>query len=157
MAVKVGDLAPMFKATSDSGEVISLADYIGKLNVVLYFYPKDDTPGCTKEACSFRDSWDELTGLGAVVFGVSSDGMASHKAFRERHKLPFPLLSDNDKEIRTLYGAKGLLIPPRVTFVIDKSGRIVHVYSSQLNPEAHAREAINVLKRLQGRSTSPPG
>lgn len=157
MPLKVGDQAPTFQATSDTGETVSLSDYIGKSSVVLYFYPKDETPGCTKEACSFRDSWDELSRLGAVVLGVSSDSVESHRAFRERHRLPFTLLSDPDKRIRSLYGVRGLLIPPRVTFVIGKDGRIVHVYSSQLEPEAHVKEAVRALQNAEGASASPSG
>lgn len=147
MTLKVGEKAPLFEALTDKGEKISLSDYVGKTDVVLYFYPKDETPGCTKEACSFRDRWEELAKLGATVFGVSSDSVDSHKSFKEHHGLPFTLLSDPDNKIREMYGAKGLLIPPRVTYVINKEGIITHVYNSQMNPTRHVEEALTALKK----------
>lgn len=149
MALKVGDPAPLFEAPADSGETFRLADHVGKSFVVLYFYPKDDTPGCTREACAFRDSWDKIRALGAVVVGVSSDGVDSHRAFKAKHRLPFILVSDVGGKIRELYGVKRLLIPPRVTFVIDKKGRIAHVYNSQLNAEKHAEEALRALEAIK--------
>jgi peroxiredoxin Q/BCP len=148
MTVKVGDKAPLFEALTDTGQKISLSDHIGKTEIVLYFYPKDETPGCTKEACSFRDSWEEIVKLGATVFGVSSDSVDSHKSFKEHHNLPFTLLSDSNSKIREMYGVKGLLIPPRVTFVIDKHGTVTHVYNSQMNPTRHVEEALAALKKL---------
>jgi peroxiredoxin Q/BCP len=123
---------------------------VGKKNVVLYFYPKDETPGCTAEACSFRDNWEEVKKYDAVVVGVSSDSVESHKQFKMRHSLPFTLVSDPDKNIRKLYDVKGSLMPPRVTFVIDKEGVIRHVYDSQLNATAHVKEALSALKKIVG-------
>jgi peroxiredoxin Q/BCP len=133
----------------DSGNRFSLADYIGKHNIVLYFYPKDDTPGCTREACAFRDNWDALKDYDVVVIGVSSDDVNSHSRFKAKYRLPFILVSDPDGKIRELYGAKGFIIPARVTFIIDKRGVIRHVYNSQLNPTNHVKEALKTLERIR--------
>jgi peroxiredoxin Q/BCP len=105
--VKVGDRAPDVSLPDASGRTVALADFRGQKPVVLYFYPKDDTPGCTKEACGFRDGWSELKKLGAVVLGVSPDGAASHEKFAAKYKLPFTLLSDPDRKAMTAYGAYG--------------------------------------------------
>ncbi|WP_126450308.1 peroxiredoxin [Sulfodiicoccus acidiphilus] len=148
MALKVGTRAPDFEGVTDSGEKFRLSDLIGKKHIVLYFYPKDDTPGCTAEACSFRDNWEEVKKYDAVVIGVSSDSVESHRQFKSKYSLPFTLISDTTKEIRKLYDVKGTLMPPRVTFVIDKDGIIRHVYDSQLNATAHVREAVNALKKI---------
>ncbi|MEM3972262.1 MAG: peroxiredoxin [Saccharolobus sp.] len=147
--LKVGDKAPIFDAVADNGERISLADFIGKHNIVLYFYPKDDTPGCTREACSFRDNWNILKDYDVVVIGVSSDDINSHKKFKEKYNLPFILVSDPDKKIRELYGAKGFILPSRITFVIDKNGIIRHIYNSQFNPANHVNEALKALKLIK--------
>ena len=150
MKVNVGDQAPDFMLPSQTSEDVSLSQFRGKKNVVLYFYPKDESPGCTREACTFRDSYELFTDLGAVVIGVSADSVESHKAFAEHHNLPFTLLSDGDNTVRKLYGASSTLgfIPGRVTFIIDKKGVVRHVFSSQLQPEKHIQEAIEVLKKL---------
>jgi peroxiredoxin Q/BCP len=147
--MKVGDKAPIFESVDDSGNRFSLADYIGKHNIVLYFYPKDDTPGCTREACAFRDNWDALKDYDVVVIGVSSDDVNSHSRFKAKYRLPFILVSDPDGKIRELYGAKGFIIPARVTFIIDKRGVIRHVYNSQLNPTNHVKEALKTLERIR--------
>jgi peroxiredoxin Q/BCP len=150
MKVNVGDLAPDFTLPTQTGEEVSLSQFRGKKNVVLYFYPKDETPGCTREACTFRDSFELFTDLGAAVVGVSADTVESHKAFAEHYNLPFTLLSDVENTVRKLYGATSTLgiIPGRVTFIIDKKGLVRHVFSSQLQPEKHIQEAIKVLKKL---------
>jgi peroxiredoxin Q/BCP len=150
MALKVGSKAPDFEGLTDEGQRFKLYEVVGKKNVVLYFYPKDETPGCTAEACSFRDNWEEVKKYDAVVVGVSSDSVESHKQFKMRHSLPFTLVSDPDKNIRKLYDVKGSLMPPRVTFVIDKEGVIRHVYDSQLNATAHVKEALSALKKIVG-------
>jgi thioredoxin-dependent peroxiredoxin len=145
----VNDKAPLFSAKTDSGETFSLADHLGKSNIVLYFYPKDFTTGCTKEGCAFRDKWDKVISLGATVLGVSSDSVESHKAFKEQYKLPFTLLSDdNNQEIRKQYGVKGLLIPSRVTFVIDRRGVIRDIFNSQINFREHIDNALRVLSEI---------
>jgi peroxiredoxin Q/BCP len=150
MKVNVGNTAPDFTLASQKGESVTLSQFRGKKNVVLYFYPKDETPGCTREACTFRDSYELFTDLGAEVVGVSADTVESHKAFAEHHNLPFTLLSDLENKVRKLYGATSTLgiIPGRVTFVIDKKGVVRHVFSSQLQPEKHIEEAREVLRKL---------
>jgi len=147
--VNVGDKAPDFTLPSQLGDNVTLSEYFGKKNVVLYFYPKDESPGCTREACAFRDSYELFTDLGAEVIGVSADSVESHKAFAEHHNLPFTLLSDVDNSVRKLYGATSSLgIPGRVTFIIDKKGVVRHVFSSQLQAEKHVIEAREVLKKI---------
>jgi len=147
--VRIGDKAPLFEAISDDGDKIALSDFIGKHNIVLYFYPKDDTPGCIREACAFRDNWDLLKDYDVVVIGVSSDSVESHKRFKEKYKLPFILISDPDGKIRELYGAKGFILPGRVTFVIDKNGIVRHIYKSQFNPANHVNEALKALEKIE--------
>jgi thioredoxin-dependent peroxiredoxin len=129
----------------------SLGDLIGKANVVLYFYPKDFTLGCTKEACAFRDSWDKVQGLGATIVGVSSDDQSTHARFKKEHSLQFKLVSDEKREIRKLYGVDGRFVPPRSTFVIDKNGFIRNVFSSQLNISKHVEEALRTLDTIEGK------
>ncbi len=152
--IKVGSKAPLFEAIADNGEKISLANYIGKYNIVLYFYPKDFTPGCTKEACSFRDNWDKLKDYNAIVIGISSDNLETHKRFKEKYKIPFILLSDSKKEIRKKYNAEGFIFADRVTFVIDKNGIIRSIYKSQFNIEAHINNALETLKSLSVKNES---
>ena len=132
----IGKTAPDFSLTSASGETISLRQFKGKKTVILYFYPKDETPGCTKEACEFRDRYAEFDRLGVVILGVSTDGMESHQAFRDKHHLPFPLLVDEDAAVSKLYGVykqknlygKKYMGIERTTFVIDRTGRIAQIY-----------------------------
>lgn len=146
-----GDPAPPFVLPSDDGKTVSLKDLKGK-TVVLYFYPKDDTTGCTVEACEFRDNWSAVKRTGAVVLGVSPDGLASHQKFRQKFNLPFPLLSDEDHAVAGAYGAwgeksmygrkyHGIL---RTTFVIGPTGRIDHVFQ-KVKPKGHAAEVLAVL------------
>ncbi len=151
MPLNVGDRSPDFETLTDTGEKFKLSDFVGKSNIILYFYPKDNTPGCTAEACSFRDNWDRLGKFDVVVLGVSSDTQTSHSSFREKYKLPFTLLTDENKRIRSLYGATGRLIPPRITFIIDKQGIIRHVYNSQLKPGNHVEEAVRALNEIEGK------
>lgn len=145
MKVNVGDIAPDFTAPTDDGKEISLSQFKGRY-VVLYFYPKDNTPGCTREAISFRDRHEELEKEGAIVIGVSSDTPSSHKGFREKLSLPFILISDEEGRIRELYGAKGFIAPSRVTFVISPEGKVIHVYNSQINPARHSEEALKAIR-----------
>jgi len=146
----VGEKAPAFTLKDQHGASVSLADFTGRKNVVVYFYPKDDTPGCTKESCTFRDQYTAFTDVGAVVLGISSDSEKSHRAFAEKYQLPFPLLADSGGTVRKQFQVpKSLgLLPGRVTFVIDKQGVIRHVFNSQLNPTKHVDEALGVLKTL---------
>jgi len=148
--VKVGDMAPDFTLPSNKGESITLSKFFGKKNIVLYFYPKDESRGCTREACSFRDNYEVFKELGAEVMGVSSQDVESHKSFASHHNLPFILLSDVDNKVRKLYGVPSTLgvLPGRVTYIIDKKGIVRHIFSSQFQPQKHIDEAINVLKKL---------
>jgi len=150
MKFKVGDKAPDFTLPSQIGDNVTLSEYFGKKNVVLYFYPKDESIGCTREACQFRDSYDVFTSLGAEVLGVSSQSIESHKSFATHHGLPFILLSDEKNEVRTLYDIPTTMgiIPGRVTFIIDKKGVVRHIFSSQLQYEKHVTEAMEVLRKL---------
>jgi thioredoxin-dependent peroxiredoxin len=142
--------APDFTLPSNKENDFTLTKLRGNKNVVLYFYPKDETIGCTKEACSFRDNYYQFTERGAEVVGVSSDSVESHKSFAENHRLPFTLLSDEKKQVRKLYGVTGTLglFPGRVTFIIDKNGIIRHIFSSQIQPTKHIKEALQILKQL---------
>ena len=148
--VELGKPAPGFRLQTSTGEYVSLEYFHGKKNVVVYFYPKDFTKGCTAEACEFRDSYEEFKNLGAEVIGISNDNQKSHGAFAAEHKLPFILLSDPDGSVRKSYGVKKTfgLVPGRVSFVIDKNGIVRHVFSSQSRATAHVGEALTVLKSL---------
>jgi thioredoxin-dependent peroxiredoxin len=147
----IGDTAPDFTLPSQTGESVTLSDYRGKKVVVLYFYPKDNTRGCTAEACAFRDSYEAFTDSGAEVIGVSSDSVDSHGRFSGKHSLPFVLLADKGGQVRKQYGVPNTLmvIPGRVTFVIDREGIIRHVFSSMVNIGAHIDEALTKVKELQ--------
>lgn len=150
MAVKVGDTAPDFTLSSQMGEPVSLKDFRGKKAVVLYFYPKDDTPGCTKESCGFRDRYETFTDIGAEVIGISEDSVNSHQQFASKYQLPFTLLSDVGKKVRQLYGVPATfgLLPGRVTYVIDKEGVVQHIFNSQLNFQGHINESLQALQEL---------
>ena len=150
MAVKVGDIAPDFTLKSQNGSEVSLSDFRGKKNVVVYFYPKDDTPGCTKEACAFRDSHQVFLDAGAEVIGISDDSPQSHKQFAAKYNLPFTLLSDTGSQVRKLYEVPATLwiLPGRVTYVIDKEGVVRHVFDSMLNFNAHVEEAVKTLQAM---------
>lgn len=150
--VQVGDRAPDFELpTQKTGEMFHLHDMLGKSAIVLYFYPKDDTPGCTKEACAFRDSYDVFKEAGAEVIGVSSDSEASHQQFAAKYRLPFLLLSDSKGTLRKLYGVPTSMgfLPGRVTYVIDKEGTVRHVFSDMFNSQKHIDEALQILKSVQ--------
>jgi peroxiredoxin Q/BCP len=148
--VDVGSKAPDFTLPSQSGEMINLRDFLGNKPVVLFFYPKDDTSGCTKEACAFRDSFEEFRKLDAEVIGISSDSVESHRSFAEKHGLPFTLLSDEGGEIRSLYRIPNTLglFPGRVTYVMDRDGIVRHVFSSQLGFDNHVEEALRALRSI---------
>lgn len=143
MALTVGTSAPAFTAKDTQGNIVSLKDFAGK-NVVLYFYPKDDTPGCTKEACSFRDNYTAYQGKDIAVLGVSADDEASHQQFTQKFSLPFPLLADVDHSIIKSYDVDGGGYAKRVTYVIEPKGSISHVYSS-VNTETHATDILSDL------------
>jgi len=146
--VRVGDLAPDFTLPDQLGEPVRLGQLVGKKNVVLYFYPRDATPGCTAEARAFRDAYDTFAAADTEVVGVSSDSIQSHKRFAAKHQLQFKLLSDRDGAVRALYGVERTLgiLPGRVTYVIDRDRVVQHVYSSQLAARRHVREARQALR-----------
>jgi thioredoxin-dependent peroxiredoxin len=149
--VNVGDPAPDFTLPDQTGTAVRLRDVVGRKTVVLYFYPKDQTPGCTVEARAFRDSYDAFTAADAEVIGVSGDSVRSHRRFAASQGLPFLLLSDRDGEVRELYGVEKTLglLPGRVTYVIDREGVVRHIYSSQLRVTRHSREALAVARALR--------
>jgi peroxiredoxin Q/BCP len=148
--VGVGSSAPDFTLPSQSGALVSLKDFLGKRPVVLFFYPRDDTPGCTRQACAIRDEFEEFGRLDAEVVGISSDSVASHERFAGRHGLPFALLSDEGGRVRRLFGVPNTfgLFPGRVTYVIDERGVVRHVFSSQLGVTRHVEEALGALREI---------
>src|SRR5215204_128255 len=148
--VDVGTVAPRFALPSQSGEIVSLEDFLDRRPVVLFFYPKDDTPGCKREACAFRDDYQQFGELDAEVVGISSDSVESHRSFAENHELPFALLSDEGGKVRQLYGVRNTfgLLPGRVTYVIDRKGMVRHVFSSQLAVSRHVEEALEAVKAI---------
>ena len=150
MPIAVGDQAPQFSLKDQNGVERRLADLKGK-PLVLFFYPKDDTPGCTIEACGFRDQYTALQELGAEVWGVSGDGASSHRRFAGKFQLPYPLLVDERSELRNAFGVARTLfvLPGRVTYVIDGTGVVRLVFDEMLDANAHVRQAIATLKLLK--------
>jgi thioredoxin-dependent peroxiredoxin len=150
-SIKIGAMAPDFTLPSSDGSLMSLSQFLEKSAVVLFFYPKDESYGCTKEACSFRDNYEVFRDAGAEVIGISADNEASHRSFASAHKLPFILLSDTDRKVAGLYNVGKTLgvIPGRTTFVIDSKGIIRKIFSSQLRYEKHIDEALAVIKTLK--------
>jgi peroxiredoxin Q/BCP len=154
--IPVGGKAPDFTLVSQSGEQVRLYDRLERNVVVLYFYPKDETRGCTAQACAFRDSHEVFTAAGAEVIGVSSDSADKHAAFADHHQLPFTLLSDEGGRVRKSYGVPALLglIPGRVTFVIGRDGTIWHVFNSMTNIGKHVDVALATVRRLQAETSA---
>ncbi len=148
--IQTGDSAPDFTLKNAAGKNVSLGQYLNKQAVVLYFYPKDNTPGCTAEACSFRDQYEDFKELGAEVIGISSDSEDSHEKFAQNHRLPFVLLSDPGGKVRKSYGVPSTfgLLPGRVTYVIDKAGDVRHVFNSQLQATKHIEESLQILRSM---------
>ena len=148
--LKAGAPAPLFTLPSASGESFSLETVLGKKIIVLFFYPKDFSPGCTAEACTFRDAYSIFKEAGAEVIGISSDSTESHLNFAKEHSLPFMLLSDEKGEVRKLYktGNTAGLLPGRVTFVIDRKGIVRNVFSSQFEAKKHIEEALRIVKEI---------
>jgi len=150
--VSLGDKAPDFTGTLADGRQLRLRDYHGRRHIILYFFPKDFTPGCTREACSFRDHRAQVADLDAEVIGVSLDTPEKHAAFAQAHQLPYPLVSDRSGAIATAYGVarlSGWLPTKRVTFVIDKDGIVRHIIKSEFSIDRHIEEAIEMLRALQ--------
>ena len=150
MPIELGDVIPHFTAIDTNEEKFDTLEYIGKKPLVIYFYPKNNTPGCTAQACGFRDQYQDFTDLGAEVIGISSDTVDSHNTFAKQYKLPFILLSDTDKKIRKLFGVpSGLLgvLPGRVTYIVDKQGKVVLVFDDSINATKHIVEALEAIKK----------
>ena len=149
--MKKGDKIPAFSLPDQDGKTINISDFTGKQPLVIYFYPKDETPGCTKEACTFRDAIKDFEQLNAKVIGISADSVKSHKAFAENHNLNFTLLSDENKQVRKLLQVPSDvfgLLDGRVTYVVDKNGVVQHIFKSQLNAAKHVEEAKKALESL---------
>jgi len=148
--IEVGDEAPDFSLPDQLGTMVNLKDFIGNKIIVLYFYPRDFSRGCTVEACAFRDSYDVFVQAGAQVIGISSQSVESHSKFVVFYKLPFILLSDEGGKVRQLYGVPSTLglFAGRVTYIIDKKGIVRHIFSSQLNPTKHIEEALRIVKEI---------
>lgn len=147
--MKAGDQAPDFEGPTSDGSRLGLKDFVGKKNVVLYFYPKDDTSGCTREACSFRDNLQPIRQMGAEIIGVSLDSIQSHGRFASKFGLSFPLISDKEKRIANAYGVlkDTGTSTSRVTFIIDKSGKVAKVFS-KVDVSKHTEEVVSALKEL---------
>ena len=152
MAVSVGERSPLV-ALLDQNGVERRSDNLAGRWLILFFYPKDDTPGCTAEACAFRDAFPDFQALGAEVWGVSGDDGGSHQRFASRHQLPYPLLVDQGNSLRRAFGVPSVLglLPGRVTYVIDPDGVVRHSFNNLLDGAAHRREALATLQQLQGR------
>ncbi len=149
--VKIGSLIPPFKLKDQYNNDFEIRSVIGRKKLVIYFYPKDESIGCTKEACSFRDSYEDFKELDAEVIGISTDSSGSHQSFMKNHRLPFILLSDPENKVRDLFDVpKSLfgLIPGRVTYIIDKKGIVKHIFSSQLQVQKHVETAVEILKTI---------
>jgi peroxiredoxin Q/BCP len=158
MAIQEGKLAPDFTLEDQNGKPVSLSDFAGRKHVLVYFYPRDDTPGCTKEACGFRDDLAAFAKLGVVVLGVSGDGAESHKKFVAKYKLPFPLLSDPDRKVMKKYGAFGEKMMYgkktqgviRSTVLIGKDGKVLRHWAKVASAEKHPAQVLEVAKQLLG-------
>lgn len=149
---EVGSHVPQFTLADQNGNLFSISSVVGKKNLVIYFYPKDDSPGCTKEACYFRDEFELFNEADALIIGISGQSVVSHKKFADKYQLSFTLLSDEGDKVRELFGVPvnflGML-PGRVTYVIDKSGTVVYIFNSQTQARRHVDEALKILKGLK--------
>lgn len=145
-----GTTAPDFSAKLDDGSTFTLSEWRGQKHIVLYFYPKDDTRGCTREACAFRDNFDDISSFDALIIGVSADSEASHTSFREKHGLPFPLIADTDKRVSKLYEARGLfgMMTSRITYIIDKNGVIRDATNHMMRVGEHLNTVLAALQAM---------
>lgn len=151
MAITVGDQCPVFTLKDQNNTDFSIQSVLGQKVLVIYFYPKDDTPGCTAEACSFRDSYEDFKDLGCEVIGISSDSPKKHAEFAAKHRLSFTLLADTEKAVRKMFGVPGNLfglIPGRVTYIVDKKGVVRHIYNSLTNAATHIDESLKAVKLI---------
>jgi len=152
MGLQAGDKCPSFSLPDQRGTVISIDALIGKKLLVIYFYPKDETSGCTREACTFRDNYAIFEELGCEVIGISSDSIEAHERFAANHRLNFTLLADTEKKVRKLFGVPNNLfglISGRVTYIVDKSGIIRSVHNSLTDPESHIRKSLEIIQQLK--------
>lgn len=148
----VGSSVPAFELKDQFGNLFKLDTVLGKKNLVIYFYPKDDSPGCTKEACSFRDQFDVFNEANAMIIGISRQSVESHLEFAQKHRLNYTLLSDSEKKVEKLFGVPTNflgLIPGRVTYVVNKEGKVVYMFNSQIEAEKHVDEALRILKEMK--------
>jgi peroxiredoxin Q/BCP len=148
----VGSTVPLFELKDQYGDLFSIDSVLGQKNLVIYFYPKDDSPGCTREACSFRDQFEGFAEADALVIGISAQSVESHSAFAQKHRLNYTLLSDKGNKVRKLFGVPGSafgLIPGRVTYVINQEGEVVYIFNSQIQVEKHVEEALAILQTLK--------
>lgn len=151
MVIQIGDACPIFTLKNQHHEDFSIESVLGQKILVIYFYPKDDTPGCTAEACSFRDRYEDFKDLGCEVIGISSDSVKKHADFAAKHRLSFTLLADTDKRVRKAFGVPSNflgLIPGRVTYIIDRKGIVRHIHNSLTKATTHIQESINAVKSL---------
>ena len=149
--IKVGSCIPKFELKDQYGTNFNIDSVLGQKNIVIYFYPKDDSPGCTKEACSFRDQYEDFKEADALVIGISSQSVESHLNFANKHNLNYTLLSDPGNKIRKLFGVPSNffgLIPGRVTYVVNKEGKVVYLFNSQIMSEKHVTESLQILKTM---------
>ncbi len=148
--IEIGSEIPEFTLPDQYGKEFNVKDFIGKKNLVIYFYPKDDTPGCTKEACYFRDLYEDFNDAGAMIIGISSQSVESHKKFAEKYHLSFTLLSDENSLIRIMFGAFSLgVIPGRITYIVDKKGIVNYIFNSQTEATKHVDEALRILREMK--------
>ena len=150
--IGVGSTVPSFSLKDQNGDTFELDSVKGKKNLVIYFYPKDDTPGCTREACSFRDQFEVFKQHDALIIGISAQSVESHLEFSKKHRLNYTLLSDDGNVVRKLFGVPANLfglLPGRVTYVVDKAGKVVFMFNSQMNAEKHIEEALRILNELK--------
>ncbi len=148
--IEVGDRIPLFSLKDQDGKEFSVKEHVGKKKLVIYFYPKDDTPGCTKEACKFRDEFEVFQNLETIIIGISADDVKSHKDFAEKYRLPFTLLSDSNNEVRRAFGVPGELfgmVPGRVTYIVDLEGKVQYIFNSLFKAEKHIEEAKRILSQ----------
>lgn len=148
--LEIGDTLPTFELKNQQNILFSIDSFLGKKNLVIYFYPKDDSPGCTKQACSFRDQFEVFADADAEIIGISAQSVESHRKFAEKYHLTYTLLSDSDNQVRKLFGIPDSffgLIPGRVTYLINKEGKVMFIFNSQLNAEKHVKEALRILQQ----------
>jgi len=146
--IEVGDKMPDFSLPDQNGLMVNMKDFIGNGNIVLFFYPKDDTPGCTREACHFRDHYEDFADAGAKVFGISGQSVESHKKFAEKHNLNYAILSDEGNKVRKMFGVPANLLgflDGRVTYIADRTGKVIYIFNSQTNVKQHVEKALEVL------------